>query len=128
MMVWALAILFGTAALLLILSVFKNRQASKAEQQKIDMIYISIMEEINQLQEQIRNIELDGEIIAKEAGIQANSAKERLLLRELLDLYKRGYTIEGISAKKRLNENEIEHLLAPYMASKNERRKVANGS
>jgi hypothetical protein len=127
MMEWALAILFGAAALLLVLSFFKTRHSSKVEQQKIDMIHISVMEEINRLQEQIRNVELDGEIIAKEAGIQEIPNKERLLLRELLDLYKRGYNIEGIAAKKQLSENQVEHSLAPYISSKDKRRKVANG-
>jgi hypothetical protein len=124
MMEWVLAILFGTAALLLILSFFKTRQSSKAEIQKIDMIHMSVMEEIDKLQLQMRNMELDGEITAQELGIQVSLTKERLLLRELLDLYKRGYSIESMAVKKQLNHNEIEQLLAPFLSSKDERRIV----
>ena len=126
MMEWALIILFTIAALLLILSFIKTKQALKKEQREIDIVHFSVMEEINQLQNQIRNIELDGEITAQEAGIKKMSSEERLLLRESLDLYKRGYSIEGIAAEKRMNENEIEHLLAPYLSSKDEGRYVAN--
>jgi hypothetical protein len=127
-MEWALAILFVIAALLLIVSFIKTRQSSKADNQKIDMIHMSVMEEIDKLQVQMRNIELDGEIIAKEAGIQTIPTKERLLLRELLDLYKRGYSIESMALKKKLTADEIEQLLAPYVSPKDEGRILANGS
>lgn len=128
MMEWALAILFGAAVLLLILSVFKMRQSSKVEQQEIEQVSISLMEEVYQLQKQIRNIELDAEITAQEAGIKAGSSKRRLLLREVLDLHKRGYSFEGIAAEKKLTENEVELLLTPYIEVKGERRQVANDS
>lgn len=127
-MEWALVFLFGTATLLLILSFFKNRQTLKTEQREIDMLSVSLMKEINELQKQIRHLELDGEITAQEAGVKAISSQERLLLRDLLDFYKRGYSIEGMAAEKQLSENEVEHLLSPYLSSKDERRKVANDS
>jgi hypothetical protein len=127
-MEWTLAILFGTAVLLLILSVLKTRQSSKVEQREIDMVHINMMNELSQLQNQIRNIELDAEITSREAGLQI-TLKERLVLREMLDLYKRGYSIESIAAEKKLSENEAEQLLSPYLTSKDdERRKVANES
>lgn len=124
-MEWALVILFATATLLLILSVIKTRQASKKELREIDMIHISMMEELKQLQKQIRDLELDKEIIAQEAGIQT-STEERVITREVLDLYKRGYSNESIAAKKQLTENEVESLLSPYLITKVERRNVAN--
>ncbi|MCM3585865.1 hypothetical protein M3182_08925 [Mesobacillus maritimus] len=127
-MEWAIAILFGTAAVLLIVSFVKTKQSSQVEQREIDTVYVSLMEEINKLQEQLRNVELDAEITAQEAQIIGIHTKERVLLRELLDLYKRGYTMEGIAEKTQLNEKEVEYLLAPYMAAKSERRKVANDS
>ncbi len=125
---WTLAILFGAASLLLILSLLKIRQSSKLEQQEIEKNYFSIIEEMNQLQDQIRKIELDGEITAKEAGLQEITSKERILLREVLDLYKRGYSIQSIGAKKKMNESEVEQLLSPYISSKDERRNVGHVS
>lgn len=124
-MEWALITLFVVAALLFIFSYFKNKQASKAEQREIDTIYMSLMEEVNKLQGQIRFLELENEIISQKTGI---SSEERMLLRELLDLYKRNYTIEGIAGKLKLDQTEVESLLEPYRQSKNEGRKVANES
>lgn len=122
-MEWALTTLFVVAALLFLFSYFKNKQASNAEQREIDSIYMSMMEEINKLQNQIRSLELESEILSQKAGI---SSEDRDLLRELLDLFKRNYTIEGIAAKLKLEPTEVETLLAPYKQLKNEGRKVAN--
>src|SRR5436309_14030383 len=112
-----LAVLFGASALLLILSIIKNFQASKAEHKRIDMAHISVMKEINDMQESIRNIELDIEVIMQEAGIQLSS-KELVFMREVLDLYKRNYSIESIAAKKQVSESEVQQLLAPYQTQK----------
>ncbi len=120
-----LAVLFGASALLLILSIIKNFQASKAEHKRIDMAHISVMKEINDMQESIRNIELDIEVIMQEAGIQLSS-KELVFMREVLDLYKRNYSIESIAAKKQVSESEVQQLLTPYQTQKEERGKVAN--
>jgi Holliday junction resolvasome RuvABC ATP-dependent DNA helicase subunit len=124
-MEWALTTLFVVAALLFIFSYFKNKQASKAEQREIDTIYMSMMEEVNKLQGQIRFLELENEIISQKTGI---SSEERMVLRELLDLYKRNYTIEGIAGKLKLDQSEVKSLLEPYIQTKNEGRKVANES
>lgn len=124
-MEWTLAGLFGVAALLLIMSISKSFQASRAEQKRIDMSHISIMQEINTLQDSIRNIELEIEIVMKESGIQL-STKELDLLREVLDLYKRNYSIESIAEKKQVTEGEIEKLLAPYQSLKAGRGIVAH--
>jgi isochorismate hydrolase len=122
-MEWVLGLLFGTASLLLIFSFIQNKQSAKTEQQKLDTMYLGMMEEINKLQIQMKNIEIDGEITAQEVDI---TPQERHLLREILDLYKRGYSMESIASKKQIDENEIQQLLAPYITSGNERRKVAN--
>ena len=126
MMEWALAILFGIAILLLILSFLKTMQSSSKVEQHIDLLSFSFNDEVSQLQQKIRNIELDAEITAQEAGILAGSSKQRILLRDVLDLHKRGYSFESIATKKELTKNEIEHLLAPYTITKDERSKVAN--
>lgn len=120
MMEWTLAILFGAAILLLMLSFVKTKGETKVEQQLED-ISLSFMDEVHQLQHQIRNIEIDAEITAQEAGILSASSPERILLRDVLDLYKRGYSLESIATKKRMSPNEIEQLLAPYMKNKEER-------
>ena len=126
MMEWTLAILFGIAILLLILSFLKTMQSSSKMEQHIDLLSFSFNDEVSQLQQKIRNIELDAEITAQEAGILAGSSKQRILLRDVLDLHKRGYSFESIATKKELTKNEIEHLLAPYTITKDERSKVAN--
>lgn len=123
MMEWALVILFGAAVLLLLLSYFKT--TSKTENQ-IEQFSFTFMGEVNQLQQQIRNIEIDAEITAKQAGVWATSSKQRILLREVLDLHKRGYSMESIASKKQLTQYEIEHLLAPYINTKDERSNVLN--
>lgn len=117
MMEWALVILFGVAILLLILSFFKTKQSSKVDE-RIEGISLNFMEEVHQLQEQIRNIELDAEITAQQAGVLAASSEQRLLLREVLDLHKRGYSLDSIAVKKQLSQSEIERLLRPYMKNK----------
>ncbi|WP_077212978.1 hypothetical protein [Bacillus dakarensis] len=122
-MEWALTILFCIAAGLLIWSTIKAKQDQRAKQREMDTSYVALMEEITKLQKHVRSVELDGEITAQVAGI---SGEERALLRNLLDLYKRGYTVEGIAANLEISENEVKRLIAPYMSSKGERRKVAN--
>jgi hypothetical protein len=118
-----LIILFVGSALLLILSIILNRKASKQEHKEIDMVHMSLMKEINQVQESIRNNELDLEIFLKEAEFQLSS-EEIIFKREVLDLYKRKYSIESIAEKKQATETEIVQLLAPYLSTKDERSEV----
>ena len=68
-MEWALVILFGAALLLLILSFIKTKQSSKTVDQQIEELSYTFTNEIKQVQQQIRNMELDAEITVKEAGI-----------------------------------------------------------
>jgi hypothetical protein len=124
-MEWALTTLFIISALLFVYSFYKNKHAAKEEQREIDSIYMSMMEEINKLQNQIRSLELESEISAQKAGL---TKKDLTLLRELLDLYKRNYTMEGIASKLKLELKEVEEMLSPFKGSKNEGRKVANES
>ncbi|RST73138.1 hypothetical protein D4T97_014175 [Siminovitchia acidinfaciens] len=124
-MEWTLGGLFAASALLLIISGVKGRKASKEEQKEIDMIHISTMNEIKDIRESIRNLELDMDIVIKESGLQLSS-QERTFMREVLDLYNRKYSIENIAAQKHVSEDEIRQIIAPYIAGKNERRKVAH--
>ena len=124
---WTLTGLFLISATLLVISLLKSFQASKENQKEIDMVHISIMKEINTIQESIRNIDLDMEVMMKETGIQLSS-EEMLFMREVLDLYKRNYSIETIAAKKQVSESEIARLLSPYQKMKEERRLVANAN
>ena len=124
MMEWALIILFGVAVLLFILS-FIKKDSVKVDSQ-LEQLAITFGNEMNILQEKIRNIEIDAEITVQEAGILAMSSEKRNLLREVLDLHKRGYSFESIALKTKQTENEIEGLLTPYIKTKSERRNVAN--
>lgn len=124
MMEWTLAILFAVAILLFILSFIKTKQSSKKVEQQIDHITFSLMDEINKMKEQIRSLEFDAEITAQEAGLSS----DRTLLREVLDMHRRGYSFESIAEKKQRTTVEIESMLIPYIKSKNEGGKVANDS
>ena len=118
-MVWAIALLFAAAVVLLILSFSKNNQQSKSFEKQLEETTFTYMEEINKLQEQIRNLELDSEIIAVQAGL-LNGSGQRILHREILDLYKRGYSAESIALKKQLSVDEIEQLLSPFKQLSND--------
>jgi hypothetical protein len=124
-MVWAIALLFAAAVVLLILSFSKNNQQSKSFEKQLEETTFTYMEEINKLQEQIRNLELDSEIIAVQAGL-LNGSGQRILHREILDLYKRGYSAESIALKKQLSVDEIEQLLSPFKQLSDEGGNVAH--
>jgi hypothetical protein len=124
MMEWTLAGLFGISIIMLVISISKTSKQSKAEHNQIDLIHISTMKEINAIQDSIRNIELDLEVVMKEAGVQL-SPEEKVFMREVLDLTNRNYSTESIAEMKQVSVNELEKMLAPYRTIK-EGRKVAN--
>lgn len=123
-MLWALAILFGAALILFIVS-FIKKDSMKVEEQ-LEQITSTFGDEVSQLQMQIRNLEIDAEIMAQEAGLLSGPSEKWSLLHDVLDLYKRGYSIDSIAAKKERSIEEIEDMLAPYIKAKEERRKVVN--
>lgn len=125
---WTLTILFSVAVVLLVLSFMKAKQAAKIEKSEIEQFSISIMEEMQELKDQMRHLQLDQEITAKEAGIKVEASVQRALLREAIDLHRRGYSLEGIATKTKKTESEIKLMLAPYMDPTGERRKAANDS
>ncbi|MGG3914798.1 hypothetical protein [Rossellomorea vietnamensis] len=122
---WAIAILFGSAVVLLIFSFIKTTQTNSKLEQQIEHVSISVLNEVHELEKQLRNIQLDAEITAQQAGAAPAVSEERELLREMLDLYKRGYSVESIAGKTKLKTNEVERMLAPFMAQKAERGLVA---
>ncbi|MGX6443195.1 hypothetical protein ACWM35_08270 [Neobacillus sp. K501] len=124
-MEWTLAVLFAVSTLLLVISIVKTNQTAKVNHNQVDMVHISMMKEINTIQDSIRDLELDMEVVMKEAGIQL-SPEEKLFMREVIDLYRRNYSIENIAEQKQVPMSEIEQLLAPYQKLKDEGRKVAN--
>ena len=126
-MEWTLFGLFLLSALLLAFSIIKSYRVSKAENKQIDLVHVSMMKEINSIHDSIRDIELDIEVVIKEAGIQL-SAEEKLFMREVIDLYRRNYSIESIAAKKEVPETEIEQLLTPFLKIKDEGGLVANAN
>ncbi|MBY0148131.1 hypothetical protein [Neobacillus niacini] len=126
-MEWTLLGLFLLSALLLVFSIVKSVRDSKVEKKQIDLVHVSMMKEINSIQDSIRDIELDIEVVTKEAGIQL-SAEEKLFMREVIDLYRRNYSIESIAEKKEVPVTEIEQLLTPYLKIKDEGGQVANAN
>ena len=126
-MEWTLFGLLLLSAILLAFSIIKSYRDSKAEKKQIDLVHVSMMKEINSIQDSIRDIELDIEVVIKEAGIQL-SADEKLFMREVIDLYRRNYSIESIAAKKEVSQNKIEQLLTPYLKLKDEGGLVAHAN
>jgi hypothetical protein len=126
-MEWTLFGLFLLSALLLVFSIVKTYRDSKLEKKQIDLVHVSMMKEINSIQDSIRDIELDIEVVTKEAGIQL-SAEEKLFMREVIDLYRRNYSIESIAEMKEVTVTEIEQLLSPYLKNKDEGGLVANAN
>jgi hypothetical protein len=126
-MEWTLFGLFLISAILLGFSLVKSYRDSKVQKKQIDLVHVSIMKEINSIQDSIRDIELDIEVVIKESGIQL-SADEKLFMREVIDLYRRNYSIESIAEKKEVPETEIEQLLTPYLNIKDEGGLVANAN
>lgn len=123
-MEWTIAVLLGVGVVLLILSYMKTKKTSKELEQQIDHLTFSFTDEVNKMKEQIRNLELDAEIAAQEAG----NANEKLFKREILDMHRRGYSMESIANKMEQTTDEIERLLTPYMKDKQERGAVTDGS
>jgi hypothetical protein len=126
-MEWTLFGLFLLSALLLVFSIVKTYRDSKAEKKQIDLVHVSMMKEINSIQDSIRDIELDIEVVTKEAGLQL-SAEQKLFMREVIDLYRRNYSIESIAEMKEVPVTEIEQLLTPYLKIKDEGGQVANAN
>ncbi|KAB2332003.1 hypothetical protein [Bacillus mesophilum] len=122
---WVIAVLFGAAAVLLVLSFIKARKTAASTDQQIDQLSFSLMDEIHQLKQQIRNLELDSEIADTEAGIAADEKDRKNTLREMLEMHRRGYSFESIAMKMKLTPDEVQQVLAPYMKQKDERSKVA---
>lgn len=125
MIEWTIAILLIISAGLLIFSIVTTNKAAKAAEERIDLSYISVLKEINEVKQSIRNLELENEIVIKEAGLEL-SAQEKILKRKVLDLYKRGYSIENIAEETKTDMNEVQMLLAPFTEDGDEGRKVAN--
>lgn len=126
-MEWALAILFGAAVVLLILSFSISRKTTKEQQQEANAHYASFMKELKELQDKTHYMELDLDIIAQEAGIN-KTPQERMVLREALDMHRRKYSIESIAKKTNLSEGEVEKLLAPYPNPKVVRGEIVHDS
>ncbi|MFW0781595.1 hypothetical protein ACM6N5_15125 [Rossellomorea marisflavi] len=122
---WIIAILFGAAVVLLILSFVKTSQSKSQLEQQVEHMSISVMNEVHELEKQMRAMQLDAEITAQQAGAVPATSDERRVLREMLDLHKRGYSTESIASEQQLPTIEVERMLTPYMTKKAERSMVA---
>jgi hypothetical protein len=121
---WIIAILFGTAVVLLIISFIKTANSKSQLEQQVEHASISVMNEVHELEKQVRTIQLDAEITAQQSGAMESHSEERAVLRDMLDMYKRGYSIESIASKRKLSTSEVERMLTPYMKRKAERGMV----
>ncbi|SDC33167.1 hypothetical protein [Shouchella lonarensis] len=122
-MEWTFIILIAVSAILLAMSYFKAEKSPRAEE-AIEQLSISFMEEIHHLKSHIRDLELDVEIAAQESGRYVRAPEEQATLRTVLDLHKRGYSAESISAESGLEESEVTRLLAPFIEAAASRVKV----
>ncbi|MCA1055744.1 hypothetical protein LCM10_12175 [Rossellomorea aquimaris] len=122
---WVITMLFGTAVVLLILSFIKTTHSKSQLEQQMELVSISVRNEVHELEKQIRNMQLDAEITAQQSGAMEMSSDERIMLRDMLDMHKRGYSIESIAGKKKISPLEAERMLTPFMERKAERSMVA---
>lgn len=122
---WTITALIIAAIILLIFSMYKNKEAFQKEQREIDIVHMSLMEEIRKLQDEVRLLNIENEILSEKMGFNHD---ERELTRKLLELYLKNFTMEMIAARLHLEISEVEKLLAPYMSFKNEGSNVANES
>lgn len=126
-MAWTIILLISVAIILLIMSYVLSKQTFLKEQQESKALYAALMKELQQIKLQNRKIELDIEILAQEDAIKSTT-EQRLLMREVLDLHRRQYSIETIAAKTGLNEKAIESMIAPYVRPQIVRGMAANDS
>lgn len=126
-MEWALAILLAAAIVLLILSFYIAGKTKQDQKRENEVLSATFIKEVNQLQEQISNVELDLEILAYEANIKSSS-EQRAVLREVVDLHRRKYSLNTIAAKTNLSENEIEKMIEPFKTIKPKRGNVDDES
>lgn len=113
-MEWTFAVLLGIAVLLLIVSLIKTKKLTSKVEQEIDQMNLTYTDELYKLKQRIKQVEIDGEIIAHESGVISIQSAERKKLREALELYKRGYSIESIASKTQTTLEEMQKLLSPY--------------
>ena len=113
--------------MLLILSFYISSKTTQEQKRENEVLSATFIKEVNQLKEQISSIELDLEIIAHEAKINSSS-EQRIVLREVIDLYRRKYSLKTIAAKTNLSENEIEKMIEPFKTIKPKRGNIADES
>ncbi|MFD1706619.1 hypothetical protein ACFSCZ_07605 [Siminovitchia sediminis] len=123
-MEWTLGGLFAASIVLLVISGLRERRNQKKTQTEMDMMHITTMNEMKDVREELRRIELDMDIFKKASGIQL-SGEEITFIREVLDLYHRKYSIVNIAEQKQASEEQIRRIISTYTETNQERRKVA---
>lgn len=122
---WTISLLIVAAIILFILSMYKTKQSSNNEQREIDMVYMTLMEDIKKLQNEVQILNIENDMLAQKIGFDH---EERELQRKLLELYTKNFSIELIASRLHLEPSEVERLLAPFESYKNEGSNVANES
>ncbi|WP_110114813.1 hypothetical protein [Bacillus sp. CGMCC 1.16541] len=121
-----IAILFGAAIILLLLSFSQTKKATSKIEEQLEQVTLSVGKEVNELQDRIRAIEIDEAITAQQTGALAVNSPERQVLRNMIDMQTRGYSMETIAARvKEFTPEEVEQILAPYTKERNERGSMA---
>ncbi|MCG7314252.1 hypothetical protein [Priestia flexa] len=114
-------ILLGIAILLLILSFRKTKQSQTHTDQQLEQLTLTIGQEMNELNDRIRTLEIDAAITVEKSGVLGLESPERKDLRNMIDMHKRGYSFESIAGRmKGYTQQEVEQLLAPYTKKKDE--------
>jgi len=92
-------------------------------EQNLEQMTLSFGREVNDLQDRIREVELDSAITAHQSNAWGLDSEDRIVLREMLDMNQRGYSYESISRKiKKFSPEQVEDLLSPYDKKKKEER------
>ncbi|USY55492.1 phage shock protein B [Bacillus sp. 1780r2a1] len=113
--------LLGIAIVLLILSFRKTKQAQTHTDQQLEQLTLTIGQEMNELNDRIRTLEIDAAITAEKSGVLGLESPERKDLRNMIDMHKRGYSSESIAGRmKGYTQQEVEQMLAPYTKKKDE--------
>ncbi|MBY6023479.1 hypothetical protein ACR3I8_12995 [Priestia flexa] len=113
--------LLGIAIVLLILSFRKTKQAQTHTDQQLEQLTLTIGQEMNELNDRIRTLEIDAAITAEKSGVLGLESPERKDLRNMIDMHKRGYSSESIAGRmKDYTQQEVEQMLAPYTKKKDE--------
>ncbi len=112
----AIIILFSIAILLFVLSFFRRDRTTEIEKQ-LENISITYMQEMYQLKKKIRLLEEELLVNHQRSPFlkQSKSAAKQQLLKEVVNYYEQGDSVEEIAKATGLTIDEVQSLLIPYL-------------